>query len=158
MNPWLISCNKIGQCYDWKCVKYCPKIALFSDFPPNGCYQCANNCVKLRKCENFVMEDCLKMCYLQTCQISNQYNNVWEWLKLSAGHITLATAKKAPSHGNFSKILSEYGAHVQGLTAVKRTEIFFVWLKLYACHITLASQISQLLINIFKFCFMVALI
>ena len=158
MNPWLISCNKIGQCYDWKCVKYCPKIALFSYFPPNGCYQCANNCVKLRKCENFVMEDCLKMCYLQTCQISNQYNNVWEWLKLSAGHITLPTAKKATSRGNFSKILSEYGAHVQGLTAVKRTEIFFVWLKLYACHITLASQISRLLINIFKFRFMVALI
>ena len=97
------------------------------------------------------MEDCLKMCSLQTCQISNQYNNVWEWLKLSAGHITLPTAKKAPSHGNFSKILSEYGAHVQGLTAVKRTEIFFVWLKLYACHITLASQISHLLINIFKY-------
>ena len=71
-------------------------------------------------------------------------------------YITLATAKKAPSHGNFSKILSKYGAHVQGLTAVERTEFFFVWLKLCACHITLASQISQLLINDFKFCFMVA--
>ena len=70
------------------------------------------------------MENCLKHCYLQTCQILTQYDNVGEWLKLSAGHITLPAAKKTPSRENFSKILPEYGAHVQGLAAVKRTEIF----------------------------------
>ena len=78
--------------------------------------------------------------------------------KVIRGSYNFTHCEKATSHGNFSKILSEYGAHVQGLTAVKRTENFFVWLKLYACHITLASQISHLLINIFKFCFMVAVI
>ena len=80
--------------------------------------------LSIKESENFAMENCLKHRYLQTCQISTQYNNVWEWLKLSAGHITLPAAKKAPSRGNFSKILSEYGAHVQGLAAVKRTENF----------------------------------
>ena len=125
MSPCLTSHDKISQSYERKCVKNCPKIALFSDFPPNGCFHCANKCVKLKKYENFAMEDCLKMCSLQTCQISNQYNIVWKWLKLSAGHITLPTAKKATSRGNFSKILSEYDSHVQGLTAVKRTEKFF---------------------------------
>ena len=33
-------------------------------------------------------------------------HNFRGWLKLSACHITLPTAKKAPSHRNFSKILS----------------------------------------------------
>ena len=33
-------------------------------------------------------------------------HNFRGWLKLSACHITLPAAKKAPSHRNFSKILS----------------------------------------------------
>jgi len=61
--------------------------------------------------------------YLST-KFQVRIHNFRGWLKLSAGHITLPAAKKAPSRENFSKILPEYGAHVQGLAAVKWTEIF----------------------------------
>ena len=42
--------------------------------------------------------------YLST-KFQVKIHNFRGWLKLSAGHITLPAAKKAPSRGNFSKIL-----------------------------------------------------
>ena len=69
-----------------------------------------------------------------------------------------AHGQKTPSRRNFSKILPEHIAPVQRLAAIKRRRNLFLWAKLCTWHITLPSQISWLLVKIFKFCFMVVVV